>query len=230
MKVVFCVPTLTRPHQRMLDALEAAVPVIEAAGWEHQMAQKVGCPYISHARSEMLRDALDAKADVIVFIDHDVSFRPDDMLRLISTDDDVVCGTYRFKKEPEEYMATIHTDAAGIPVVRADGCIRADRVPAGFLKITKTGVERFMKAYPELLYGDPTRYSVDLFNHGAHEGVWYGEDYAFSRRWNAKCGQIWLIPDLQLDHHSAVKAFPGNFHRFLMSQPGGSNDPERIAA
>lgn len=221
-RVVLCVPTLTRPYQVLLDSIEAALPVIEAAGWEHAMAQRVGCPYISHARSEMLREAMDVKADVVVFLDHDMGFRPQDLLKLIETEGDVVAGTYRFKKPEVEYMGVIKTDAQDRPICREDGCIRAERVPAGFLKVTKEGVRRFMKAYPELLYGDPDRYSVDLFNHGVHEGVWWGEDYAFSRRWNACGGQIWLVPDLNLDHHAGDTCYPGNFHLYLGACPGGA--------
>lgn len=202
------------------------MPLLDASGIEHQTVFKVGCPYISHARAEMTRQALDAKADVVVYIDHDIAWRPEDLLRLIKTEDEVAAGTYRFKKDEEEYMATMFTHPDGRPVVRADGCIRADKVPAGFLKLTRQAIRRFMRAYPELLYGHPENYSVDLFNHGAYEGVWYGEDYAFSRRWREAEGEIWLIPDLCLDHHGKDKVYAGNFHKFLLRQPGGSDAPQ----
>ena len=222
MKVVLCTPTVTAPFPAYLESVEASVPALDAAGIDHSAVYKVGCPYISHARAEMLRQALDARADAVVFIDHDMAWRPEDLVKLIETEGDVVAGTYRFKKDEEEYMATIFTDGVGRPIVREDGCIRADKVPAGFLKITKAAIQRFMRAYPELLYGDPDRYSIDLFNHGAHKGVWYGEDYAFSRNWHGAGGDIWIVPDLDLDHHSRDQAYRGNFHRFLLRQPGGT--------
>lgn len=227
-RVVFATPTVTKPHPAYIEAMEAAVPAIEAVGIEHFLVFEIGSPYISAARATMLRKALDAKADVIVFIDHDISFRPDDLVRLIQTEGDVVAGTYRFKKADEEYMGSIFGLADGRPEVRDDGCIRACRVPAGFLKVTKEAVDRFMKAYPALCYGPRYNLSVDLFNHGAHEGVWFGEDYAFSRNWIDAGGDIWVVPDLDLTHHSADEAFPGNFHDFLCRQPGGSKDPARV--
>jgi hypothetical protein len=95
----------------------------------------------------------------------------------------VVSGLYRFKKEPEEYMGSLCTDADGLPVIDGDR-IKAEWAPAGFLKVTKEAVDRFMRAYPQLCYGPRFSLSVDLFNHGAHDGLWWGEDYAFSRRWN----------------------------------------------
>lgn len=210
-----------------MAALEQSVPLVTAAGWEEGCVEERGNPYISAARSIMLRKALDAQADVIVFLDYDLSWTPGALLRLIETPGDVVAGTYRFKKEPEEYMAALVTQPDERPIVREDGCIKADRVPAGFLKVTREAVDKFMTAYPGLCYGPRYSLSVDLFNHGAHEGVWYGEDYAFSRNWTEKCGDIWIVPDLDITHHSPHRAYPGNFHKFMLRQPGGSEDPDR---
>lgn len=221
-KVVFCVPTIKKPFKECLDSLEMSIHLIQADGWDEGMVSEIGNPYISAARSYMLRKALDAKADVIVFIDHDLSWEPKDLLKLINTEGDVVAGTYRFKKDEEVYMGVLDDDKDGMPKVRADGCIKATRVPAGFLKITKEAVDKFMTAYPHLVYGPKYNPSVDLFNHGAHNGFWWGEDYAFSRNWIDCGGEIWLLPDVTLTHHSPEQAYHGNYHDFLMRQPGGS--------
>lgn len=228
MKVVLCVPTMTKPYQVTLDSIAASVPFLDAAGYEHAMVSEVGCPYISAARATMLRKALDARADVIVFIDHDVSWRPQDLLSLIETEGDVVCGTYRFKKEPEEYMGQLLSKPDGTPIVRADGAIATYTAPAGFLKVTKEAVSKLMRAYPELIYGEPYAPCFDLFNHGAHKGTWWGEDFAFCRRWIDAGGEVWTVPNLQINHHTPDAVYPGNLHEFLLRQPGGSN--ERKAA
>jgi len=111
------------------------------------MVNEIGCPYISAARATMLRKALDAKADVIVFIDHDVSWRPADLLKLIQTEGDVVAGTYRFKKDEIEYMGALIPDYRGIPQAREDGALKAHSIPAGFLKVTASGISKFMEQY-----------------------------------------------------------------------------------
>lgn len=222
MKLVVCTPTIKRPFDAYLAALEAEVPHMEAAGFEHFAVNEVGSAYISHARSSMLRKAMDVQPDVVVFIDHDMSWEPGELVKLVQTPGDVVCGTYRFKTEKVEYMGTWRTDAEGYPEQREDGCIRGEWVPAGFLKVTAHAVNEMMKAYPELNYGPLYRLSHDLFNHGAHDGVWYGEDYAFSRRWNARGGEIWINPRLELTHHGADgTAYSGSFHNYLRRQPGG---------
>lgn len=226
MKVVLCVPTLTKPYPQTLESIKASVPFLDDAGIEHSMVSEVGNPYISAARSYMLRKAMDAKADAVVFIDHDLSWRPKDLVKLIQAEGDVVAGLYRFKKEEEHYMGVIVDGAGYRPVVRDDGCIKATRVPAGFLKVTKDAVGRFMAAYPDLCYGPKYNLSVDIFNHGAYKGAWWGEDYAFSRNWIDAGGEMWVVPDLSITHHSPEQEYPGNFHEFLLRQPGGANHKE----
>lgn len=226
-RVVFATPTIDRPHPAYLAAMEACIPALEAAGIEHLLTIETGNPYISAARATMLRKAMDGKADEVVFIDHDMSWRPDDIVKLIKTPGEVVAGLYRFKKDEEEYMGSLIFDAEGRPTGRhADETetlvLNASRIPAGFMKITKEAVDRFMKAYPELCYGPRYSQSVDLFNHGAHDGVWWGEDYAFSRRWIEAGGELLVIPDLELTHHGADREFPGNLHQYLMRRPGGA--------
>jgi hypothetical protein len=222
-RVVFCLPIVQEPYAATVASLAASLPLLEAAGYTHGLAQIVNMPYISAARATMLRAALDDKADIIVFIDYDVSWKPADLLKLIETEGDVVAGTYRCKIDEEQYMGTLDTDDDHRPKVReSDGALVAKTVPAGFLKVTKEAVDKFMVEYPELCYGPMYHLSVDLFNHGVHNRLWWGEDYSFARRWREKCGDIWLVPDLDLDHNTKTAVFRGNFHRFMLRQPGGS--------
>jgi len=228
-KVVICTPSITGPTKPYIAALEASLPVLEAAGWQHSYVELVGCQYISAARATMLRTALDTLPDAIVFLDYDMSWDPVDLLKLVETEGDVVAGVYRPKVPDEEYMGQIEVGPNGRPMVReGDGAILATLIPAGFMKITTAGVAAFMRAWPNLCYGPPFRQSVDLFNHGAEGGVWWGEDYAFSRRYRERCGPIWIVPDLNLHHHSGETVFRGNFHRYLLRRPGGSHEQARL--
>jgi hypothetical protein len=226
MKVVFATPSLAGPTSPYIAALEASIPLIVEQGWEEGYVEEIGNPYISGARSKMTTKALEAKADVIVYLDYDVSWDPEDLLKLINTEGDVVAGTYRIKVDEETYMGVLDCTPPDYTLtLRDDGCIKAYLVPAGFLKVTKAAIHRFMECFPSLCYrqeGIDGIDSVDLFNHGAHNGTWWGEDYAFSRRCR-ECGiDVWLIPDLNIIHHSGDKQYPGNFHEFLLRQPGGS--------
>lgn len=214
--VVICTPTLVRPYAAYLDALEASVPALDAAGIEHKTTFELSCTYISYARAQMLHRALQTDADAFIFIDHDMSWSPEALVKLIKTKGDVVAGLYRYKQPEVEYMGVLWGE--GRVVERDDGCVRAAWVPAGFLKVTRGAVRRFMRYYPELCYGAPERPHVDLFNHGARSFVWFGEDYGFSERWIDKGEEIWVVPDLDIDHNGADGVvYRGNFHRHLLS-------------
>lgn len=222
MKVVICTPTRDRPHDAYLAALEASIPALETAGIEHSTTFEVGCPYISSAMATLARKALDTMPDAIVFIDDDVSWKPENLVRLIQCKEEVVGGTYRFKKPEVEYMGCLITSDEGRPVTHTEGLIAAKWMPSGFLKISARAIDKFMKAYQHLNCGPAYHPTPDLFNHGAHEGIWYGQDYAFCRNYAAKCGPVWLMPDLDITHHRGSESFPGNFHEYLLRQPGGS--------
>jgi hypothetical protein len=235
-KVVFCIPAYPlRPYQATVDSLLAEVPLVEAAGWEHALVGEIGNPYISSARALMLRKALDAKATHIFFIDHDVSWQPGDLLKVLETEGGVVAGTYRFKKDEEVYMGGVNAHANGCPIVReSDGALDADMAPAGFLKVERWAVNKLMEKYPELCFGESCAPSFDLFNHGAYKGRWWGEDYACCRRWGDIGEKLWIVPDVNISHNlmedGKEKAYPGNFHMYLRMQPGGDLALARDAA
>ena len=241
-RVHFCVPFFGRPFPQTLAALGDSAGPIKDAGWEISTDIQYNNPYISNARNQMLRAALDRKADAIVFMDHDVSWDPLDLLKLIETPGDVVAGTYRFKQKDVEYMGAVLPDIHGNPQVREvgkihdpwdpnfDDAIVGFCAPAGFLKITPNCVDRFMEAYPQLVYGPRHAPSVDLFNHGVYDRVWYGEDYAFCRNWRNAGGELLLLPNLNISHwlreeNGEYTEFKGNYHWYLASCAGGAMDP-----
>ena len=226
MRIAILTPTRRRPSAAWLSSVVASAPVLRAAGHDPRVEIETGNPYISFARAKLMQRC--PEADAFLFIDDDLGWEPDALLRLVETPGDVVAGDYRFKMAEEEYMGVLASGPNGKPIGRADGCALAERVPGGFLKVTRAAVDRFAHAYPHLRFGD----AIDLFNHGAIDGVWHGEDYAFSKRWRDIGGELWVIPDLTLSHHGwdDDAVFVGNLHEFLMRQPGGINDPARQEA
>jgi hypothetical protein len=70
---------------------------------------------------------------------------------------------------------------------------------------------------------------IDLFNHGAYQNCWWGEDYSFCRRYREAGGEVLIYPDLNLTHNDGKIPYPGNFHTFMRKQPGGDLDPAKAA-
>jgi glycosyltransferase involved in cell wall biosynthesis len=233
LKVIFCTPTREKPCGPYIDSLEKSIPLIVGAGYAEGYLVEVGNPYISGARATMLKKGLKAQGDIFIFLDDDLSWEPEALLRLIQTPGEVVGGTYRTKEDEPNYMGRILQDKSGRPTsIREDGCFECACLPAGFLKVTKEAVADFMRGYPDLCYGPPYDYAVDFMQHGAHKGMWWGEDYAFCRRWRDIGGQVWLIPDIEVQHHDwkSKAIYRGNFHEYLMRQPGGVKEVQPYAS
>ena len=242
MKVALCIPTRKEPFPQMVEAVDRSIASIKAAGHVVGASTVAGSAYISWAAGLLVAKAMLWGADAAVLIEEDMSFGEDALLKLIETPGDVVAGNYRYKSDIVEYMGfpLLAGDAGGAydkPIlsegerstmlIRKDGCIVGKSAPAGFLKITRQCVERFRRAYPDAICDDTRQGTefTDLFKHGGHNGVWYGQDFAFCRRWR-DCGEtVWIQPDLDISHwikkdDGTYVEYAGNYRKHLIEKHG----------
>lgn len=217
--VFFATPTYSgRICQEYADSLEATGRALEAEGWKVTASFVQGDCYVQRARNALVAQFLETDATDLFFLDDDLGWPADAVLKLLSMPDPVVFGVYPFKRDEEGYPVVIHTDAKGYPIVRGDGCISATGAPTGFLRIKRFAINALQAAYPELAYGEDGKTIYDLFPQGVRNGRWWGEDFAFCNLWTGIGGSIWCVPDIDFQHVGA-KPYSGNYHRFLLRQP-----------
>lgn len=216
-KVLFATPMMDRPIPAYIQSLENSLPAVEAAGWEHSFVDVIGCPYISYARAQLLHKFIKSDADCILFIDYDLAWESSAIAKILTTPGEVVGVTYRYKIECEDYMGHVVINDDGFMVQRDDGCIKAVAIPGGFTKITRSAIDMLCECYPELMFGNGDDAVIDIFQHGVcfHDGIWYGEDHAFCKRWIDIGGELWIIPDIDISHYSKGIELRGNFHEYL---------------
>lgn len=218
-KGIRCVP--------FYESLEATISHCQENGWQTALSVLQGSCYVQTARNELVKAFLDTDCDSLFFLDDDISWDCKDFLKLLEMPDDIVAGIYPYKTEEEGYPVVIHTDLDGIPEVREDGCIQATFIPFGFVRIKRRVIEKLWDAYQSLKYYKPAGYNLiefrDLFPQGVQGERWVGEDYAFCNLWHGLEGEIIVVPDITLSHHTDQEVFTGNYHEFLLKQPGGSN-------
>lgn len=179
----------------------------------------------------------------LMFIDADVSFPADAILRLLRADKDVISGVYpkkgyRFdrireivKSEPDtwhehldekimDYVVNFYSPEAKIE----RNCIRVKDAPTGFMLIKREVFSDLKKAYPELKYTndlslDEKQHHPDTFwlffdcIKDEEDGRYLSEDYAFCRLLQNKTQREIWIEVSIPLSHTGTHVFPGNIIR-----------------
>lgn len=214
-------------------SLFAVHKLLSNSGIEYDVQTINGCPCIPVARNTLVAMFLqDPDATDLFFIDSDVGFDASAVLKILEREEEIVAGIYPLKEIKEGYPVEVKT-IDGRPIGR-DGLIEADFLPAGFMRIKRGVFYHLMGRYPELKYnknviridGSGVEDAYDYFNMGVNgDGQQYRtEDFAFCKRWRDIGGQLWVYPDVQFEHVGKI-AHHGNYHQFLLKQPGGSEQP-----
>jgi len=84
--------------------------------------------------------------------------------------------------------------------------------------IKRSVIERMTEAYPELQYNNDINVDKELDKHTfalfdtiieKSSKRYLSEDYTFCRRWQELGGQVWLDPNISLNHYGTIP-FRGN--------------------
>mgnify|MGYP001616301424 CR=1 FL=1 len=220
MKVVFAIPTHSGTlHTKCVLGLLATQNLLQRKGIEYDVIFLTECAYLPVARNTLVAMFMqDTEATDLFFIDADVGFGADSVLKILERPEPIVAGIYPLKKDLDGYPVQIKKG----PVV-IDGLVEAELLPTGFMRIKRTVIEELQAAYPELKYkpnvvnvaGTDVTEVYDLFNMGAiGSSEWTTEDYAFCNRWAKIGGRMWVYPDVNMTH-TGNKAFFGNYAQYL---------------
>ena len=200
---------------------------------------------ISRARNQLVAKFM-ANPDFthLMFIDVDLAFNPDDILKMLWHDKEIVTGAYPIKeinwsKVEDAVKKGVDKDklidksirfvvnpvAAGENKVKIEnGAISVYDAGTGFMLIKREAFEKLFEAYPELKYNDDTGtlkdherdYSYALFNsYVDDDGRFLSEDYGFCRYWQKLDGRIWTDPSVELSHLGRMK-YTGKLIDFLV--------------
>jgi hypothetical protein len=191
---------------------------------------------ITRGRSAIVARFLDSDATHLLFVDADIAFSVEQVVRLLKADKNFAAGLYPAKiidwnQLAQRFGQSSETlDEAGLAYVcglcegaeakTENGFATGTYAGTGFQLIKRSVFEQLIKAHPELKYkslhafprpSQPSDHYYALFDCiiDPVTGVYLSEDYAFCRRWRALGGEIWLDMQSKLDH-SGSYTFRGN--------------------
>lgn len=149
----------------------------------------------------------------LFFIDADLKFEARAFVGLVKSGLPICAGVYRRRQEPEDYPVrwVNHPTMGGLWV--EDGWLMCDRVPTGFLCISRQVLTEMAADAPKLnIHGQNGPVPRLFYTKLDEENRFIGEDYCFSDDYVKRYGEnipVWMDFDFTHGGHF------GNFHKYL---------------
>lgn len=170
--------------------------------------------FIELARNVFVKKFLEEFTDAthLFFIDADVKFTPNAFIGLMRSGLPICAGVYRRRQEPEDYPATWtqHPTLGGLWV--EDGWVMCDRVPTGFLCISRQVLEEMAADAPKVKIVGQGEVPWLFYTKMDEENRFVGEDFSFCDDYRKRYGKpIHVWPDIDFVHGG----YKGNFLKYL---------------
>jgi hypothetical protein len=182
-----------------------------------QIGSICGCSVVSRARNLLVKDFLDSPCSELLFIDSDINFEPEAILRLMAfggADEKkgIVAAVPRVRDVNKTYIADLHYDELNRLTMNSMGLVQAGRVATAFMWVRRKVFEDLIEQNPDWTYYDK-RADADLsavFDFKVTREGYIGEDFLFCDRAQEAGYEVWIDPTISLGH-MGVQEYTGNF-------------------
>lgn len=158
--------------------------VLKEAGIPFEMEFLYNCSRITRARNDLAAKFMASEYDALMFLDCDLEFNAEDLVRMSQRPEALIGGVYRTK----EAHRTHYVCNPILPIEKVDGVVECKTIATGFMRIKREVFETLKpNAAP---FGDKFAY----FTEGVRDGTDWGEDYSFCRDYREAGGKVWLYP------------------------------------
>lgn len=194
-----------------------AAQLLDAAGYNITLCTEAGNCHVDDARNSLVREFLKTDCTDLVFIDADVGFPPENLLRLVEVDRDINAGVYPKKEDVEDFPIL---PLPGELWADKDGLVEVEGVPTGFLRIRRRVLETLAGKAQGFIgqAGDPVPYKV-IFERTIAGGKRRSGDYAFCYKARAAGFRIYVDPEMEFTHTGA-KTWQGSLGGFWKRKHG----------
>ncbi len=152
--------------------------------------------FLPKNRDTLTAAFLDSEATHFMCLDSDIGFVPSDIQTLLDSDVDFVSGIYVMKNQQKNVPARLANENS------TNGLLEAISVPAGFMLLSRSCVERMVGAYRKLEYATEQGIRWGLWSTNCQLGIPYtSEDGAFCKRWRDIGGNIYINPGVIVRHY-----------------------------
>ena len=180
-------------------------------------------PLIHQARNYLTSVFLTTEYTHLLFIDSDVEFEPEAVLRMLVAKKDIICTPYRIKAEAltDQLYTVSFKDRKGI-LILPGGLVEIEAGPTGLMLIDRQVFKKIIKNHPELklknkaIYdpGESHKFYYNFFSFDFKDGYSVGEDISFCRLAAANGFKLYANIQSPTVHHGSY-AWKGMFGESL---------------
>ena len=191
--------------------------MLEANGFQVSTRLSTTGSLLVAERNRLMEYFWQSDATHVLCIESDLGWPAMAVLAMLDSDKEFVAGLYPARGTTEFCFRPVTNPDDSI--VNDKHLLKMEYVPAGFMLIKRSALEKMRNYHPELYYEpkDPRNKSEKafcLFNTEVYEGEFWGEDYVFCRKAREAGVDIWIDPFIQFDHDGTI----GMFHQVLTAQ------------
>ena len=176
-------------------------------------------PLIHQARNYLTSVFLTTEYQYMLFIDSDVEFEPEAVMRMMVAKKNIVCTPYRAKaKDMSKNIYTVEFKDPKNILVLAEGLVEIEAGPTGLMLIDRKVFEKIIKNRPDLKIknkvkpdSDKThKFYYNFFNFGFIDGYAMGEDVSFCKLARENDFKLYANIESPTAHHGSF-AWRGKF-------------------
>lgn len=205
MKVLIGTPCYDgKLHVRFVAGLAQSLKKCQSKGIHIDHLFVPGSALLHNARNIIFKSAYEQGYDYLVFIDADIGWDWDNLLKLLESGEDMVGGAYPLKTDRVDTYAV---KALKKPAVKGTLC-ECDFIGTGFLAISKKAMKKLYEKSAKYTDG-ATKNLRMVFDFTIQNGMLSGEDTVMCRKWRKYGGKVWVQTSIKLDH-IGEKVFHGD--------------------
>lgn len=179
-KITICIPTMGSIKDATVMSLINAIGYTERCGYLVDVAFKTDT-YLIRSRNELVQIAIAGGSDYMMFIDSDLDFPADGIIKLLGHKKDVIGGHYNRRGLPRASTVFGFDKQPYFP----QALEKVWAVPTGFMLIKLSAI-RWMP------------YPFDYIRD--EHGYFIGEDINFCKRLNENGVEVWCDPSIKIGH------------------------------
>lgn len=192
-KICLATTSYGNPDAAYTFSIQSSREELHKAGFQTAYYLLQGNCHVDDARNRVVQAFFQSDCTHLLFLDADVSWQPESLVKLCNHDLPIVGGVYPKRRETDEIPCRLLDGATP-----ENGLLEVEGLPTGFLKISRESLEQVAAVSDSYEHEGSTTHI--LFQRTLENGTRWGGDLNFCNVYRRLGGKIYADITLRLGH------------------------------